>query len=154
MNIFLFTKNLDRNARYFKSIDPKRFNKQIVESTQLFAASMKHYYGVDVIKADGTPYVVNRILHHPACKWLLADKTNHLWHIRYILCLIKLSPNHACGKSVTNALSKIVDEDKFVEPSAYLRLTNTDMSSVPKNAKVFAYYRMHLKNKHGAEYVK
>jgi hypothetical protein len=78
MNIFLFDHNLEHSAEFFFENDKRRFNKQIVESTQLLAASLKHWENKDILKAGGSPYIVNRILFHPACKWLLVDKINHL----------------------------------------------------------------------------
>lgn len=146
MNIFLFHEDLKENADFFQRVDKLRFNKQIVESTQLFAASMLHHHGVIVLKKDGTPYTVNRILHHPACKWLLTDINNHYWHINYLTSLLNLSPNHSCGKSFINALDKL-NIWKIVIPKEYLCITNSDMSGL-ENPTVFDKYRRHLENKH------
>lgn len=148
MNIFLFDFDLNKNAQWFKDNDYRRFNKQIVESTQLFAASMKHWHRVDVIKSDGNPYIVNRILYHPACKYLLEDIDNHYWHINYLESLLKLAPNHACVKSFINALKQIeLLTYKKKEPKRYLRITNSDMTGVPERSPVVDYYKRHIENK-------
>ena len=146
MNIFLFDPNLKQNASYFKERDPKRFNKQIVESTQLFAAAMKHYYNISVLKADGTPYIVNRILHHPACKYLLINIRNHSWHCRYLEALLELSPTHSCGKSYRDAISQ-VSTHTYEEPDNYLCITNSDLSGLSDDASIFDKYKRHLDNK-------
>ena len=146
MNIFLFDPNLEVNALYFYENDKKRFNKQIVESMQLFAASMKILYGIPVLKSDSTPYTVNRILHHPACKWLLEDTKNHSWHCRYIEELLKLKPNHACAKSYKDAIDQ-VGITTYEEPDSYLCLTNSDLSGLKANSTVFDKYKRHLQNK-------
>ena len=104
-----------------------------------------------MLKSDGTPYVVDRILHHPACKWLLVDINNHIWHTRYLLSMLKLKPNHSCRKSVEEALSKcgIIKEELPVYPvKEFLRLTNSDMSGLSENAPVTVFYKRHLENKH------
>ena len=145
MNIFLFDEDLEKNAKYFLLRDPKRFNKQIVESMQLFAASMKHYFNISIEKADGTPYIVNRILHHPACKWLLKDIRNHTWHVQYLYHLLLLKPNHACAKSFIK--SGVIRPGFFKYPEEYLCITNSDISGLPENATVFDKYKRHLDNK-------
>lgn len=151
MNIFLFEEDLDKNAVFFKEKDPIRFNKQIVESMQLFAASMLHHHAIVVYKKDGTPYTVNRILHHPACKWLLKEKKNHYWHIRYIQSLLKLAPNHSCNKSFIEAINLLpiipIGNWKLDE---YLCIANSDMSGL-ENPTVFDIYKRHLENKHRAK---
>lgn len=148
MNIFLFDLDLDKNAEFFFMHDKKRFNKQIVESTQLLAASLKHWNNREILKADGTPYIVNRILHHPACKWLLVDKVNHEWHIKYLRSLFKYAPNHACVKSVENALTGINIPSETL-PKEYLCITNSDMNTFPEidNTTVTGRYLIHIKNK-------
>jgi len=107
---------------------------------------MKHLYNIDVIKKDGTPYTVNRILHHPACKWVLSER-NHQWHVSYLLNLLQLFPTHSCAKSVTDALSKTPTSKLHEAPTEYLCLTNSDMSGL-ETATVFEKYRRHLENKH------
>lgn len=147
MNIFLFDYDLDNNAKFFFENDRKRFNKQIVESTQLLAASLKHWENRQILKADGNPYVVNRILFHPACKWLLVDKVNHEWHIRYLRSLFKLAPNHACVKSVEDAISGLQISNE--SPNQYLCIANSDMNTFPEidNTTVTGRYMIHIKNK-------
>lgn len=149
MNIFLFEEDLQSNALYFKNKDLIRFNKQIVESTQLMAASMLHFHNVAMFKKDGTQYTVDKILHHPACKWLLEHKDNHLWHIDYTECLLVYSSSHACGKTIKNAKSQILDVDliKTADPKEYLCIANSDMSGL-QNPTVFDRYKRHLENKH------
>lgn len=144
MNIFLFDFDLDKNARYFKDKDPKRFNKQLVESVQLMAASLSVWNNTSVEKADGSSYVVNRILYHPACKFLTKCIVNHLWHIEYLRALTKLSPKHACSKSF-EALNLPVRDVSIAE---YLNITNSDMSGIPVNAPVTEFYKRHIENKH------
>lgn len=152
MNIFLFDEDLKKNAEYFKDRDPKRFNKQIVESAQLMAASMKHHHNIIMYKKDGTEYTVNRILNHPACKWLLVDINNHYWHIKYLQHLLVLSPNHSCNKTVLDAKSELgfvpmLDFMKSPDPKEYLCITNSDMSGL-EDPTVFKKYIRHLDNKH------
>jgi hypothetical protein len=152
MNIFLFDECLKKNAEFFFNIDKKRFNKQIVESTQLMAASMLHHYDITVYKKDGTPYIVNKIVHHPACKWLLKDKKNNYWHLLYLKELLNLSPLHVCNISYNNALKqRSLVVDVCFPLNEYLCITNSDMSGLSKSATVFDKYKRHLENKHRAE---
>lgn len=144
MNIFLFDFDLDKNAEYFKEKDPKRFNKQLVESVQLMAASLSVWNSISVKKADGSNYIVDRILHHPACKFLTNNIVNHLWHIEYVRALTRLAPNHSCSKSFNELNLPVRD----VSISEYLNITNSDMSGIPVNAPVTEYYKRHLENKH------
>ena len=148
MNIFLFDPDLDVNAKYFHDKDKRRFNKQIVESLQLFAACMKKFYGITVYKLDGTPYTVDKILNHPACKWLLSSTKNHKWHCRYIESLLKLFPNHSCNKSYRDAVEQILTSYEIIDPEIYLCIANSDMSGLPAEATVFDKYKRHLENKH------
>lgn len=81
MNIFIFHKNLTKNARCFTD---KHLIKMIVEQTQLLCNA---YYVTDSPKPQNIyrPYNLN----HPATQWVTQSKQNWLWLHRSTQELLK-----------------------------------------------------------------
>lgn len=99
MNIFIFNKDFEKSAEYFAKKDFKRFNKQILESTQMIANFM------NIRKKDGTLYKKTH-LNHPCVKWTERNLNRHLCYLVAHLNVYEdiKEKKHACAISVGRVL--------------------------------------------------
>lgn len=149
MNIFLFSNDLYKSAKWFFKYDPRRANKQILESTQQLALSCD-VLGYDIpLTKSGKPYKVsNKHRNHPCTKWTYENLDHFQWHINYVWSLIKAkSSHHACSDSLRSVELFEQKTKEFEVPFIGSMKYRIKPFKIEDNYTVYQKYLMYLMNK-------
>lgn len=91
MQIFVLDSNPHVSAVRLRNMDPRRFNKQILELAQLIAVAFPEW---GLLRMDGKPYSTRNHKNHPCVQWV---KDNPDWSVDYMRAMLFLCPTHGCA---------------------------------------------------------
>jgi len=114
MNLFILDDDVNRSAKKLRQLDKIRFNKQIVELTQMLAQNTD----LRLPKQNGDYYRQNKSLsNHPASIWV---NNNRKYCIIYLLALLKVykectNKEHGCTPAA-NVLKTTINNEIELTP--------------------------------------